>query len=76
MSKTRTNIVIDDELMARAMEATGARSKREAVEEALRWVTRRAAAERLVALAGKVEFYPDFIAEELAGRIREHAEQV
>ncbi len=69
MSKTRTNIVIDDELMARAMEATGARTKREAVEEALRRVNRRAAAERLVALAGKVEFWPDFIENELQDRI-------
>lgn len=28
----RTNIVIDDDLLARAMAATGARTKREAVE--------------------------------------------
>jgi Arc/MetJ family transcription regulator len=32
----RTNIVIDDELIAQAMELTGARSKREAVDIALR----------------------------------------
>ena len=32
----RTNIVIDDELMADAMRATGARTKREAVELGLK----------------------------------------
>lgn len=32
----RTNIVIDDELMAQAMRASGAKTKREAVEKALR----------------------------------------
>ena len=32
----RTNIVIDDELMADALKATGLRTKREAVEEGLR----------------------------------------
>jgi Arc/MetJ family transcription regulator len=32
----RTNIIIDDDLMAQAMAATGARTKREAVELGLR----------------------------------------
>ena len=32
----RTNIVIDDELMASAMRATGAKTKREVVERGLR----------------------------------------
>lgn len=32
----RTNIVIDDDLMLQAMQASGARSKREAVELGLR----------------------------------------
>lgn len=36
----RTNIVIDDNLMAEAMRATGARTKREAVEEALHLIVR------------------------------------
>ena len=34
----RTNIDIDDELMAQAMKATGQRTKKAAVEEALRQV--------------------------------------
>jgi Arc/MetJ family transcription regulator len=32
----RTNIIIDDDLMAQAMAATGARTKREAVELGLK----------------------------------------
>ena len=32
----RTNIVIDDDLMARALRATGLKTKREAVEAGLR----------------------------------------
>ncbi len=36
----RTNIVIDDALMRQAMQASGARSKREAVELALRTLVR------------------------------------
>ena len=38
----RTNIVIDDDLIARAMRVTGARSKREAVEIALRHLVTKA----------------------------------
>ena len=42
----RTNIVIDDDLMAEAMQAAGTRTKRETVEEGLRrmvaiWKQRR-----------------------------------
>jgi Arc/MetJ family transcription regulator len=36
----RTNIIIDDDLMAQAMAATGARTKREAVELGLRTLLR------------------------------------
>lgn len=36
----RTNIVIDDELMAGAMRATGAKTKREAVELGLKTLMR------------------------------------
>lgn len=38
----RTNIDIDDDLMAEAMEVTGQKTKKGAVEEALRRVTRNA----------------------------------
>jgi Arc/MetJ family transcription regulator len=37
---TRTNIVIDDALMRQAMQVSGARSKREAVELGLRTLVR------------------------------------
>lgn len=36
----RTNIDIDDDLMAEAMKATGLSTKKATVEEALRWVIR------------------------------------
>lgn len=36
----RTNIDIDDELLAEAMKATGQKTKKGAIEEALRRVTR------------------------------------
>lgn len=36
----RTNIVIDDKLMAEAMTASGAKTKRETVEAALRTLVR------------------------------------
>ena len=39
----RTNIVIDDKLMADAMAAGGFKTKREAVEEGLRLIKRRKA---------------------------------
>jgi Arc/MetJ family transcription regulator len=45
---SRTNIDIDDELMAEAMKATGQKTKKGTVEEALRLVARRAALRQLV----------------------------
>ena len=44
----RTNIVIDDQLMKRAMRASGSKTKRDAVEHALRLVVRLAEQERLL----------------------------
>ena len=38
----RTNIDIDDQLLAEAMEASGQRTKRATVEEALRLIVKRA----------------------------------
>ena len=48
----RTNIEIDDELMAEAMEALGAKTKREAVEQALQRVVRLKAQQGLLELKG------------------------
>ena len=52
----RTNIDIDDELMAAAMEAGGFKTKREAVEEGLRLLSRRKVYEGLLALRGKLQW--------------------
>lgn len=48
----RTNIEIDDELMARAMSAAGKRTKKETVDEALRLLVLRHAQLRLQELRG------------------------
>ena len=50
----RTNIVIDDELMEAAMKAGGFKTKRDAVEEGLRLLARRAAYQNIRALRGKL----------------------
>lgn len=52
----RTNIDIDDELMAAAMEAGGFKTKKEAVEEGLRLVRRRKVYEGLLALRGQLQW--------------------
>lgn len=48
----RTNIEIDDELITRVMEATGARTKRAAVDAALRQTLRLKQQESLLQLRG------------------------
>jgi Arc/MetJ family transcription regulator len=50
----RTNIEIDDKLMADAMEAGGHKTKREAVEAGLRLLARRKVYDGLLALRGKL----------------------
>ena len=52
----RTNIEIEDKLMAAAMAAGGFKTKREAVEEGLRLVARRKVYDGLLALRGKLEW--------------------
>jgi len=52
----RTNIEIDDDLMAAAMAAGGFKTKREAVEEGLRLVARRKTYDGLLALRGKLQW--------------------
>jgi Arc/MetJ family transcription regulator len=49
----RTNVVIDDELMAQAMESSGLTIKRAVIEEALRTLIRVKAQERVRGLRGK-----------------------
>jgi Arc/MetJ family transcription regulator len=55
----RTNIVIDDKLMAAALKATGIRTKREAVEEGLRTLVRLKQQTELRRLRGKYEWEGD-----------------
>ncbi len=50
----RTNIVIDDQLMAAAMQAGDFKTKKDAVEEGLRLLARRKIYAGLMALKGKL----------------------
>jgi antitoxin ParD1/3/4 len=52
----RTNIVIDDKLMAAAMAAGGFKTKREAVEEGLRLIARRQAYDALLQARGTLHW--------------------
>lgn len=52
----RTNIIIDDELMASAMAAGDFTTKKEAVEEGLKLLARRAAYQQIRALRGKINW--------------------
>lgn len=59
----RTNIVIDDALMAEALQATGLRTKREAVEAGLRLLARRGRQASAVELFGTVDWRGDLDAQ-------------
>lgn len=52
----RTNIVIDDKLMAAAMAAGNFKTKREAVEEGLRLIARRKAYDALLQARGTLHW--------------------
>jgi Arc/MetJ family transcription regulator len=55
----RTNIVIDDKLMADALKATGARTKREVVELGLRALVQLKQQERIRGFRGKLRWTGD-----------------
>ena len=55
----RTNIEIDDTLIAEAMKATGTRTKREAVDLALRTVLRLREQAKIRELRGKIAWEGD-----------------
>jgi len=55
----RTNIVIDDELIAEAMRLSGARTKREAVEYSLRLLVQLKRQERVRGARGKLQWVGD-----------------
>jgi Arc/MetJ family transcription regulator len=53
--KMRTTLFIDENLLEEAKKASGAKTKREAVEIALEEYVRRKKAEKLIDLEGKIE---------------------
>ena len=55
----RTNIVIDDQLMAEALRISGARTKRQAVEDGLRLLIQLKSQEQVRNLRGKVRWTGD-----------------
>ena len=55
----RTNIEIDDKLMKEALRATGAKTKREAVETGLRTLVQLRAQEKARELKGKITWEGD-----------------
>ncbi|MCU0977528.1 MAG: type II toxin-antitoxin system VapB family antitoxin [Steroidobacteraceae bacterium] len=55
----RTNIVIDDKLIAEAMKLSGARTKREAVEDSLRLMVQLKRQERIRSARGKLKWTGD-----------------
>lgn len=55
----RTNIVLDDELVARAQELSGIKTKREVVDQALRTFIRIQEQTRVRALRGKLRWEGD-----------------
>ncbi|MCH7882045.1 MAG: type II toxin-antitoxin system VapB family antitoxin [Proteobacteria bacterium] len=55
----RTNIVIDDKLMADALKATGLTTKKEAVEQGLKLLVARKKQQAIRALRGKLHWEGD-----------------
>ena len=55
----RTNIVIDDKLMKDTLKATGAKTKREAVELGLRTLLRLRQQEEIRRFRGKLRWHGD-----------------
>jgi Arc/MetJ family transcription regulator len=57
--RVRTNIVLDDALLAEAMERTGIKTKRALVEEALRTLVRLKRQEEILKLRGQLHWEGD-----------------
>ena len=55
----RTNIVIDDQLMAAALKVTGCRTKKEVVEQGLELLIRRSQQQEIRKLRGHVQWEGD-----------------
>lgn len=59
MSAQRTNVVIDDELMAQALRSSGCRTKRAAIESGLRLLVQINSQKKLRQLKGKITWEGD-----------------
>ena len=55
----RTNIVIDDDLMAQAIKATGLDTKKDVVEQGLKLLVRRSKQQSIRSLRGKITWEGD-----------------
>jgi len=55
----RTNVVIDDELMSRALRSSGCRTKRSAIESGLRLLVQVNSQKKLRSLRGKITWEGD-----------------
>ncbi len=56
----RTNIVLDDDLVAEAARLSGIKTKKDLVHEALRVLIASKKRKSLLDLRGKIEFAPDY----------------
>jgi Arc/MetJ family transcription regulator len=56
---TRTNIVLDDKIVAKARRATGIKTTRKLVDHALRELVRRRGQRKILALLGKINWEGD-----------------
>lgn len=56
----RTNIVLDDDLLAEAARLSGIKTKKELVHEALRVFIASKKRRNLLDLRGRIEFAPDY----------------
>lgn len=55
----RTNVVLDDELMTRALQSSGCRTKRSAIESGLRLLVQVNSQKKLRSLKGKIAWEGD-----------------
>lgn len=59
-AERRTNIVLDEDLVEEAMRLSGASTKRQVVDLALRELVRKKKRKDLTELAGKIKFHDGF----------------
>ena len=58
-SMGRTNIVLDDDLVAKCQKATGIKTRRALIDHALRELLRRESQTRILELKGKIQWEGD-----------------